>query len=195
MTIKTKIFILLFSLLAVQNSAYAYDKNSEKVTVNVSVDKSQISVSTSPANNSASISSQSSSSLKGNTKNNSTSNNYGNDSSDANYKMSSKKNKKIINWQFSDKFDFDRDDKIIDTVNKFKNNENLNIENIKKLDSLINQKIKEMADKINLKFYEDDKINTLQISMSSQNAIERLEKKAEIVDYVQKTFEVMGIIN
>ena len=80
----------------------------------------------------------------------------------------------------------------------FKNERNIseeNLENLEKLDNLVNKRIKEIAKKIKFKFDEDDEKQFFEFTKNASINIDKIEKKAELVDYVQKTFEVMGLIN
>ena len=56
-------------------------------------------------------------------------------------------------------------------------------------------RIKEIAKKIKFKFDKDDEKRFFKFTEKTNYDIETIEKKAELVDYVQKTFEVMGLIN
>ena len=49
--------------------------------------------------------------------------------------------------------------------------------------------------KIKFKFDEDDEKQFFEFTKNASINIDKIEKKAELVDYVQKTFEVMGLIN
>ena len=52
-----------------------------------------------------------------------------------------------------------------------------------------------MFRKIKFKFNKDDRKQIFEFTKNDSIDIDEIEKKAELVDYVQKTFEVMGLIN
>ena len=59
----------------------------------------------------------------------------------------------------------------------------------------MNRRIKQIAKKIKFKFEKDDEKRFFEFIENTNYDFEIIEKKAELVDYVQKTFEVMGLIN
>ena len=71
----------------------------------------------------------------------------------------------------------------------------LNKSDLKRIDRLVNRRIKEIAKKIKFKFDKDDEKQFFEFTEKTNYDIEIIEKKAKLVDYVQKTFEVMGIVN
>ena len=52
-----------------------------------------------------------------------------------------------------------------------------------------------MQKKIKFKLHKDDDKRFFEFTENTNYDIEMIEKKAELVDFVEKTFEVMGIIN
>ena len=64
-----------------------------------------------------------------------------------------------------------------------------------RINSLVNRRIREIAKKIKFKFDKDDEKQFFEFTEKTNYDIEIIEKKAELVDYVQKTFEVIGLIN
>ena len=83
----------------------------------------------------------------------------------------------------------------LDAIKNLKNKESLSKSDLKKIDGLVNKRIKEIAKKIRFEFNKDDEKQFFEFAENINYDIEIIEKKAELVDYVQKTFEVMGIIN
>ena len=193
--------IYAFSICFLQNIAVAKDK----VSVNVSVNKSGISVSLSKDNKSTSSNeeksnSQTSPSLQNtsnqkslsNISHNYTSNNNNNNnnnSSDTNGNIEDiKKNNKINNWKLNQK------EIIANTVKDIKNKGYASKQDFKIIDDELNKKIKQIAKKIDFKFDSNNEIQGVEFFNVSESNLEKIVKKTEIIDYIQKTFEVMGII-
>ena len=93
------------------------------------------------------------------------------------------------------KYEIAKQERLFDAIKNFKNEESLSKSDLKKIDGLVNRRIKEIAKKIRFKFNKDDEKQFFEFEENINYDIEIIEKKAELVDYVQKTFEVMGIIN
>ena len=190
--------IYAFSICFLQNIALAKDK----VSVNVSVSKSGISVSLSKDNKATSSNEEKSNSQTSpsfqNTSNqkslsnisdNNTSNNNDNNSSDTNGNIEDiKKNNKINNWKLNQK------EKIANTVKDIKNKGYAGKQDFKIIDDELNKKIKQIAKKIDFKFDSNNEIQSVEFFNVSESNLEKIVKKTEIIDYIQKTFEVMGII-
>jgi len=186
-----KLVIYALSIYFLQNIALAKDKDSSKVSVNVSVTKSGISVSLGAVNKSLSSNqeksdSQQSSSLKNSSNEKSLSNMSDNNSPGESDHF--KDIKKINKWKSKQK------EKIAKTIKNIKNKGYVSKQDFKKIDNELNKKIKKIAQKINFKFDENNKTPTIEYFNVSESNLAKLEKKAEIIDYIQKTFEVMGII-
>lgn len=213
MIIVCKIFLLLLSTLLVQHKAFSFSKNSGKISVNVSVSKSlksvnesaevktQASTSKSIVNNS--ISSKNKSISKAaetpSVKNSSNEQSYSYDNNDNLFDDTYRKNDEISNkvngYKSNKKFEITKKERLLDTIKKFKNEKDISEVDLKKLDNFVNKRIKEIAKKIKFKFDEEDKEKFFELTKDTNANIERIERKAELVDYVQKTFEVMGLIN
>ena len=213
MIIVCKIFLLLLSTLLVQHKAFSFSKNSGKISVNVSVSKSLKSVnesaevktqaftSKSIVNNS--ISSKNKSISKAaetpSVKNSSNEQSYSYDNNDNLFDDTYRKNDEISNkvngYKSNKKFEIAKKERLLDTIKKFKNEKDISEVDLKKLDNFVNKRIKEIAKKIKFKFDEEDKEKFFELTKDTNANIERIERKAELVDYVQKTFEVMGLIN
>ena len=209
-----KIFLLILSTLLIQNKAFSYSKNSGKVSVSVSVNKTDKSDNKSAdAKTNASVSKSIeniTSPSKDNTPVNKTaitpsvkntsnkqSYSYGNNnsSSDNNYGRNNNFGNKVDGYKSIRKYEIAKQERLFDAIKNFKNEENLSKGNLKKIDSLVNKRIKEIAKKIKFKFDKDDEKRFFEFTEKTNYNIETIEKKAELVDYVQRTFEVMGIIN
>ena len=190
-----------FSICFLQNIALAKDK----VSVNVSVSKSGISVSLSKDNKSTSSNEEKSNtktspslqntsnqkSLSNISDNNTSDNNDNNDnnSSDTTGNIEDiKKNNKVNNWKLNQK------EKIANTVRDIKNKGYASKQDFKIIDDELNKKIKQIAKKINFKFDSNNEIQSVEFFNVSESNLEKIVKKTEIIDYIQKTFEVMGII-
>ena len=193
--------IYAFSICFLQNIALAKDK----VSVNVSVSKSGISVSLSKDNKATSSNeeksnSQTSPSLQNTSNEKSLSNisdNNTSDNNDNNDNNSSditgniediKKNNKINNWKLNQK------EKIANTVKDIKNKGYAGKQDFKIMDDELNKKIKQVAKKIDFKFDSNNEIQSVEFFNVSESNLEKIVKKTELIDYIQKTFEVMGII-
>ena len=190
--------IYAFSICFLQNIALAKDK----VSVNVSVSKSGISVSLSKDNKATSSNeeksnSQTSPSLQNTSNEKSLSNISDNNTSDNNDNNLSdiigniediKKNNKINNWKLNQK------EKIANTVKDIKNKGYASKQDFKIIDDELNKKIKQIAKKIDFKFDSNNEIQSVEFFNVSESNLEKIVKKTEIIDYIQKTFEVMGII-
>ena len=92
-------------------------------------------------------------------------------------------------------FEIAKQERLSGAIKKFKNEENFSEQDLEKLDSLVNKRIKEIAKKIKFKFNKNDEKQLFEFTKNAIINFDRIEKKAELVDYVQKTFEVMGLIN
>ena len=207
-----KIFLILLSTLLVQNKAFSYGMNSGKVSVSVSVSKTDKSGDKSTeakteATASKSIDSNATSSKNKSisdtaethsAKNLSNENSYSYDdndnSSDGSYGKNKTGNKLNGNKSYK-KFEIAKRERLFDAIKNFKNEKNISEVNLEKLDNLVNKRIKEIAKKIKFKFDEDDEKQFFEFTKNASINIDKIEKKAELVDYVQKTFEVMGLIN
>ena len=207
-----KIFLILLSTLLVQNKAFSYGMNSGKVSVSVSVSKTDKSGDKSTeakteATASKSIDSNATSSKNKSisdtaethsAKNLSNENSYSYDNNDNSSDGSYGKNKignKLNGNKTYEKFEISKQERLFDAIKNFKNEKNISEVNLEKLDNLVNKRIKEIAKKIKFKFDEDDEKQFFEFTKNASINIDKIEKKAELVDYVQKTFEVMGLIN
>ena len=207
-----KIFLILLSTLLVQNKAFSYGMNSGKVSVSVSVSKTDKSGDKSieaktEATASKSIDSNATSSKNKSisdtaethsAKNLSNENSYSYDNNDNSSDGSYGKNKtgnKLNGKKTYEKFEIAKQERLFDAIKNFKNKKNISEVNLEKLDNLVNKRIKEIAKKIKFKFDEDDEKQFFEFTKNASINIDKIEKKAELVDYVQKTFEVMGLIN
>ena len=192
--------IYAFSICFLQNIAVAKDK----VSVNVSVNKSGISVSLSKDNKATSSNEEKSNSqtspsfqntsnqksLSNISDNNTSDNNDNNDnnSSDTTGNIEDIKNNKINNWKLNQK------EIIANTVKDIKNKGYASKQDFKIIDDELNKKIKQIAKKIDFKFDSNNEIQGVEFFNVSESNLEKIVKKTEIIDYIQKTFEVMGII-
>ena len=207
-----KIFLILLSTLLVQNKAFSYGMNSGKVSVSVSVSKTDKSGDKSTeakteATASKSIDSNATSSKNKSisdtaethsAKNLSNENSYSYDNNDNSSDDSFDKNKtgnKLNGKKTYEKFEIAKQERLFDAIKNFKNEKNISEVNLEKLDNLVNKRIKEIAKKIKFKFDEDDEKQFFEFTKNATINTDKIEKKAELVDYVQKTFEVMGLIN
>ena len=207
-----KIFLILLSTLLVQNKAFSYGMNSGKVSVSVSVSKTdkpgdKSTEAKTEATASKSIDSNATSSKNKSisdtaethsAKNLSNENSYSYDDNDNSSDGSYGKNKtgnKLNGTKTYEKFEIAKQERLFDAIKNFKNEKNISEVNLEKLDNLVNKRIKEIAKKIKFKFDEDDKKQFFEFTKNASLNIDKIEKKAELVDYVQKTFEVMGLIN
>ena len=207
-----KIFLILLSTLLVQNKAFSYGMNSGKVSVSVSVSKTdkpgdKSTEAKTEATASKSIDSNATSSKNKSisdtaethsAKNLSNENSYSYDNNDNSSDGSYGKNKtgnKLNGKKTYEKFEIAKQERLFDAIKNFKNEKNISEVNLEKLDNLVNKRIKEIAKKIKFKFDEDDEKQFFEFTQNASINIDKIEKKAELVDYVQKTFEVMGLIN
>ena len=209
-----KIFLLILSTLLIQNKAFSYNKNSGKVSVSVSINKTDKSDNKSAdAKTNASVSKNIESVIslsKDNTvvskteetpsvKDTSNEQSYSYDnkkgSSDNYYDRNNNFKNKVNGYKSNRKYEIVKQERLFDAIENFKDEESLSKGNLKKIDYLVNRRIKEIAKKIKFKFDKDDEKQFFEFTENTGYDIEIIEKKAELVDYVQKTFEVMGIIN
>ena len=197
----------------IQNKAFSYSKNSGKVSVSVSInkkDKSDNKGADTKRNASVSKTIESiTSSSKDNTPvskalektsveatSNEQSYSYDNNiSSDDDYDGNNNFGNKVGGYKSSKKYEIAKQERLFDAIKNFKNKESLSNIDLKRIDNLINKRIREIAKKIKFKFDKVDEKRFFQFTKKTNYNIEIIEKKAELVDYVQKTFEVMGIIN
>ena len=199
-------------MLLVQNKAFSYGMNSGKVSVSVSVSKTdkpgdKSTEAKTEATASKSIDSNATSSKNKSisdtaethsAKNLSNENSYSYDNNDNSSDGSYGKNKtgnKLNGKKTYEKFEIAKQERLFDAIKNFKNEKNISEVNLEKLDNLVNKRIKEIAKKIKFKFDEDDEKQFFEFTQNASINIDKIEKKAELVDYVQKTFEVMGLIN
>ena len=208
------IFLLTLSTLVIQNKAFSYSKDSGKVSVSVSVNKTDESDNKGvDAKTNASVS-KSVESITNSSENttpvsktaetpsvidtsNEQSYSYEDNktSSDNNYVRNNNFRNKVDGYKSSRKYEIAKQERLFDTIKNFKNEISLSKSDLKKIDGLVNKRIKEIAKKIRFKFNKDDEKQFFEFAENTNYDIEIIEKKAELVDYVQKTFEVMGIIN
>ena len=202
-----KIFLILCSTLLVQNKAFSYGMNSGKVSVSVSVSKTDKSGDKTTEAKTEATASKSIDSNATSSKNKSISdtaetysakNSYSYDDNDNSSDGSYGKNKtgnKLNSDKTYEKFEIAKQERLFDAIKNFKNEKNISEVNLEKLDNLVNKRIKEIAKKIKFKFDENDEKKFFEFTKNASINIDKIEKKAELVDYVQKTFEVMGLIN
>ena len=214
MKILFKIFIFILSALLIQNKAFSYSKNSGKVSVSVSINKTDKSDNKSAeAKTDASVSKSIENITNSSRDNESTSKtaetpsvqdksseqsytyDNNNNLSDDNYYKNNNFGNKVNGYKLSKNYEIAKEERLFFAIKNFKNEESLNKSDLKRIDSLVNRRIKEIAKKIKFKFDKDDKKQFFEFTEKTNYNIETIEKKAELVDYVQKTFEVMGIIN
>ena len=207
-----KIFLILLSTLLVQNKAFSYGMNSGKVSVSVSVSKTDksgdksteakteatasksIDINATPSKNKSISDTAETHSAKNLSNENSYSYDDNDNSSDGSYGKN-KTGNKLNGTKTYEKFEIAKQERLFDAIKNFKNEKNISEVNLEKLDNLVNKRIKEIAKKIKFKFDEDDKKQFFEFTKNASINIDKIEKKAELVDYVQKTFEVMGLIN
>ena len=214
MKILFKIFLLILSTLPIQNNAFCYSKNSGKVSISVSVNKTEKSDNKSAdAKTNASVSKTMeniTSSGKNNTpvsktavtpsvKEISNEQSYfyddNNSSSYNNYDRNNNFGNKVNRYKSIKKYEIAKQERLFDAIKNFKNEESLNKSDLKRIDNLVNRRIREIAKKIKFKFDKDDEKRFFDFTEKTNHDIETIEKKAELIDYVQKTFEVMGMFN
>ena len=213
MKILFKIFILILSTLIIQNKAFSYSKNSGKVSVTVSVSKADKSGYTNAGVKTEASASKSIGNITNSSKDNApaiktaetpsvkdTSNEQpysynDNSSSNDDYDRNNHFGNKINGYKSIRKYEIAKQERLFDAIRNFKNEESLSKDDLKKIDSLVNKRIKEIAEKIKFKFDKNNEKRFFEFTQSTNSDIKIIEKKAELVDYVQKTFEVMGLIN
>ncbi len=209
-----KIFLLVLSTLIIQNKAFCYSKNSGKVSVSVSVNKTEKSdnkntdtktnasvstsvesINSSSKNNTPVSKTDKTPSVKDTSNEQSYSSDDNNSSSDNNYGINNNFGNKVDGYKSSRKYEIAKQERLFDAIKNFKNEKILSKSDLKKIDSLVNKRIKEIAKKIKFKFDKDDEKQFFEFTENTNYDFVTIQKKAELVDYVQKTFEVMGIIN
>ena len=214
MKILFKIFILILSTLLIQNKAFSYSKNSGKVSVTVSVSKADKSgdkslgvkteasasksienITNSSKDNALTSKTAETLSVQNNSSDQSYSYDNNNNSSDDNYDRNNNFRNKINGYKSSKNYKIAKEERLFDAIKNFKNEESLDKSDLERIDSLVNKRIREIAKKIKFKFDKDDEKRFFEFTEKTNYDIEIIEKKAELVDYVQKTFEVMGLIN
>ena len=214
MKILFKIFILILSTFLIQNKAFSYNKNSGKVSVTVSVSKADKSgdksvgvkteasasksienITKSSKDNAPTSKTAETPSVQDNFSEQSYSYDNNNNSSDDNYDSNNNFGNKINGYKSIKNYEIAKEERLFDAIKNFKNEESLNKSDLKRLDSLVNRRIKEIAKKIKFKFDKYDEKPFVKFTEKTNYGIEIIEKKAELVDYIQKTFEVMGIID
>ena len=189
MTTVIKILLILLSTLLIQHNAFSYGKNSGKVSVSVSVSKTDKS-----GDKSAEVKGASESiTIKVNTasnkdksisktveipfaKNLSNENSYSDDNRDKFFDGSYGKNK-MGNKLNGKKFENAKQKRLSDSIKNFKNEENINAVNFKKLDDLVNKRIKEIAKTIKFKFDEDDEKQIFKFTKNASINIDKIKKK------------------
>ena len=214
MKILFKIFLLILSTLLIQNNAFSYSKNSGKVNISVSVNKTEKSDNKSVDTKTNSSVSKTIESITSSGKDNSPvsktaeipfvkdisneqsySYDDNNSSTDDDYDRNNNFGNKVNRYKSVRKYEIAKQERLFDAIKNFKNEESLDKSDLERIDSLVNRRISEIAKKIKFKFYKDDKKRFFEFTKKTNYDIEIIEKKAELVDYVQKTFEVMGLIN
>ena len=208
-----KIFLLIISTLLIQNKAFSYNKNSGKVSVSVSInktDKSDNKSADAKTNASVSKNIESVTSLSkdntvvsktegipsGKDTYNEQSYLYDNNkrSSDDYYDRNNNLKNKVNGYKSNRKYEIAKQERLFDAIENFKDEESLSKGDLKKIDDLVNRRIQEIAKKIKFKLDKDDEKQFFEFIENTGYEIEIIEKKAELVDYIHKTFEVMGII-
>ena len=214
MKILFKIFLLILSTLPIQNNAFSYSKNSGKVSISVSVNKTEKSdknsvdtktnasvsktmesITSSGKNNTSVSKTAETQSVKDISNEQSYSYDDNNSSSYDDYDRNNYFGNKVNDNKSNRKYEIAKQERLFEAIKNFKNEENLSKSDLDKIDNLVNRRIKEIAKKIKFKFDKDDEKRFFEFTEKTNYDIEIIEKKAELVDYVQKTFEVMGLIN
>ena len=214
MKILFKIFLLILSTLLIQNNAFSYSKNSGKVSISVSVNKTEKSdnksadaktnasvsktienITSSGKNNTPVSKTAETPSVKDISNEQSYSYDDNNSSSYDDYDRNNNFGNKVNGYKSIRKYEIAKQERLFDAIKNFKNEEILNKSDLKRIDSLVNRRIREIAKKIKFKFDKDDEKRFFEFTEKTNYDIEIIEKKAELIDYVQKTFEVMGILN
>ena len=213
MKILFKIFLLILSTLLIQNKAFSYSKNSGKVSIsvyvnkteksnnksadgktNASVRKTMESITSSGKDNTPVGKTAETPSVKDISKKKSYSYDDNSSTSYDDYDRNNKFGDKVNGYKSIRKYEIAKQERLFYAIKNFKNEKNLNKNDLKRIDSLVNKRIKEIAKKTKFKFNKDDKKLFFEFTKKNYE-IEIIEQKAELVDYIQKTFEVMGIIN
>ena len=214
MKILFKIFLLILATLLIPHKAFSYSKNSGKLSVSVSVNKTKKSDNksadaethalvnkTMESNNSLNkdntpvSKTEETPSVKDTYNEQSYSYDDNNSYSDDDYDKNNNFGNKVDGYKSSKKYEIAKQDRLFNAIKNFKNEKNLSKGDLKRIDNLVNKRIIEIAKKIKFKFDKDDEKRFFEFTEKTNYDIEIIEKKAELVDYVQKTFEVMGIIN
>ena len=209
-----KIFLLVLTTLLIQNKAFCYSKNSGKVSISVSVNKTDKSDNKSAEAKTDSLVSKSIENITSSGKDNtpvsktaetpsvkdisnvqSYSYDDNNSSSYDDYDRNNNFGNNVNVYKSNRKYEITKQERLFDAIKNFNNKESLSKGDLKKIDSLVNRRIKEIAKKIKFNFDKDDEKQFFEFAEKTNYDLEIIEKKAELVDYVQKTFEVMGIIN
>ena len=174
MKILFKIFILILSTLLIQNKAFSYSKNSGKVSVSVSVNKtdksnnksSEVKTDASVSKNIENITYSSKDSVptsktaetpsvKDTYNEQSYSYDDNNSTSDDDYDRNNNFGNKINGYKSIRKYEIAKQERLFNAIKNFKNKESLSEGDLKKIDSLVNKRIKEIAKKIKFKFDRD----------------------------------------
>tara|TARA_B100000989_G_C19440202_1_gene426955 strand:+ start:187 stop:831 length:645 start_codon:yes stop_codon:yes gene_type:complete len=214
MKILIKILLLLLSTLIIQKNAFSYSKNSGKVSVSISLNKADKSENKSAENKTNASVSKSIESIISSVKDNTSisktiektsvkaksndqpfSYNNKNNSSDNDYEKINNFGNKVNGYKSSGKYELAKRGRLFEVIKNLKHEETLSKSDFKKINDLINRRIKEIAKKIKFKLHKDDDKRFFEFTENTNYDIEMIEKKAELVDFVEKTFEVMGIIN
>ena len=209
-----KIFLLVLTTLLIQNKAFCYNKNSGKVSINVSVNKTDKSDNKSAEAKTDSLVSKSIENITSSGKDNtpvsktaetpsvkdisnvqSYSYDDNNSSSYDDYDRNNNFGNNVNVYKSNRKYEITKQERLFDAIKNFNNKESLSKGDLKRIDSLVNRRIKEIAKKIKFNFDKDDEKQFFEFTEKTNYDLEIIEKKAELVDYVEKTFEVMGIIN
>ena len=209
-----KIFLLVLTTLLIQNKAFCYNKNSGKVSISVSVNKTDKSDNKSAEAKTDSLVSKSIENITSSGKDNtpvsktaetpsvkdisnvqSYSYDDNNSSSYDDYDRNNNFGNNVNVYKSNRKYEITKQERLFDAIKNFNNKESLSKGDLKKIDSLVNRRIKEIAKKIKFNFDKDDEKQFFEFTEKTNYDLEIIEKKAELVDYVEKTFEVMGIIN
>ena len=177
------------------NKTEKSDNKNTDAKKNASVSKSVESINSSSKNNTHVSKTAKTPSAKDTSNEQSYSSDDNNSSSDNNYDINNNFGNKVDGYKSSRKYEIAKQERLFDAIKNFKNEEILSKSDLKKIDSLVNKRIKEIAKKIKFKFDKNDEKQFFGFTENKNYDFETIQKKAELVDYVQKTFEVMGIIN
>ena len=178
-----------------RNKTDKSDNKSADTKTNASVSKSVESITSSSKENTPDSKTAETPSIKDTSNEQSYSYNDNKSSSDNNYVKNNNFGNKVDGYKSGGKYEIAKQERLYDAIKNFKNEESLNKSDLKRIDSLVNRRIREIAKKIKFKFDKDDEKRFFEFTEKTNYDIEIIEKKAELVDYVQKTFEVMGLIN